>query len=98
MNNFEATINSAKPTLVDFSAAWCGPCKMMEPILKELKTMVGEDATILKVDVDQNPDVSIQYQIRSVPTIMIFKNGQPVFRQSGVMQANQLKTLIDSHI
>lgn len=98
MNNFEATINSTKPTLVDFSAAWCGPCKMMEPILKELKTMVGEDATILKVDVDQNPDVSIQYQIRSVPTIMIFKNGQPVFRQSGVMQANQLKTLIDSHI
>lgn len=98
MSNFEETINSTKPTLVDFSAAWCGPCKMMEPILKELKTMVGETATILKVDVDQNPDVSIQYQIRSVPTIILFKEGKPVFRQSGVIPANQLKSLVDSHL
>ncbi|MDD2799788.1 MAG: thioredoxin [Bacteroidales bacterium] len=95
MNNFAEIINSSKPVLVDFSAEWCGPCKMMKPILEELKKMVGDTAQILKVDVDQNPSVSRTYQIQSVPTLILFKEGKPVYRQSGVMQATQLKALIE---
>ena len=97
MNNFAETINSSKPVLVDFSAEWCGPCKMMKPILEDLKKMVGDDAKILKVDVDQNPSVSRAYQIQSVPTLILFKEGKPVFRQSGVLSAVQLKSIIDQH-
>ncbi|MFZ4456701.1 MAG: thioredoxin [Bacteroidales bacterium] len=97
MNNFAETINSTKPVLVDFSAEWCGPCKMMKPILEDLKKMVGDDAKILKVDVDQNPSVSRAYQIQSVPTLILFKEGKPVFRQSGVLSAIQLKSIIDQH-
>ncbi len=97
MNNFAEVINSEKPVLVDFSAEWCGPCKMMKPILEDLKKMVGENATILKVDVDQNPSVSAQYSIQSVPTLILFKNGKPLFRQSGVMPAAQLKQIIEQY-
>jgi thioredoxin 1 len=95
MNNFAEVINSSKPVLVDFSAEWCGPCKMMKPILEDLKKMVGDNAQILKVDVDQNPGVSAQYNIQSVPTLIVFKEGKPVFRQSGVMAAAQLKAVIE---
>lgn len=98
MSNFTEIIKSEKPVLVDFSAEWCGPCKMMAPVLKQLKGMLGERATILKVDVDKNPAVSNQYQIQGVPTMILFKNGAIKWRQSGVMTANQLQEVIEKHV
>ncbi|MGE5520132.1 MAG: thioredoxin [Candidatus Dadabacteria bacterium] len=97
MSNFKDVINSNKPVLVDFFAEWCGPCKMMAPILKQTKDAVGEGATIIKVDVDKNPEVAQQFQIQGVPTLMLFKNGQVKWRQSGVVQANHLVQLIKQH-
>lgn len=92
---FTDIINGSKPVLVDFSAEWCGPCKMMPPILKELKDKVGDEVTILKMDIDKNPAVANAYQIQSVPTLIVFKEGQIKWRQSGVIRADQLKSVLD---
>ena len=91
-------IQSDKPVLVDFSAEWCGPCKMMAPILKEVKLEIGNTATIIKVDVDKNPQAAGEYQIQGVPTLILFKNGKPMWRQSGVVQKSSLVNTINKYI
>jgi thioredoxin 1 len=94
MSTFAEIISSGKPVLVDFFAEWCGPCKMMAPILKEVKNAMGDDVTIIKVDVDKNPQAANAYQVQGVPTLIIFQKGQVKWRQAGVVQAKQLQQLL----
>lgn len=91
---FNEMIQSPKPVLVDFTAAWCGPCKMMAPILKEVKQELGDSATIIKVDVDQSPEAAQAYNIQGVPTLILFKEGKILWRQSGVVPKNNLTKII----
>lgn len=97
MEKFEDIIKSEKPVLVDFFATWCGPCQMMHPILEELHTLIGDKARILKVDIDKNQELAQQYQVRSVPTLMVFKNGKVEWRQSGVQQAGTLEQILNEY-
>jgi thioredoxin 1 len=98
MANFQDIIASDKPVLVDFSAEWCGPCKMMPPILKQVKDALGDKVTIIKIDIDKNPAAANDYRVQSVPTLMVFQNGESKWRQSGVMQAGALQQVIQQYI
>ena len=95
--DFNSIIQSDKPVLIDFFAEWCGPCKTMAPILKEVKDKLGDSAQIIKIDVDKNPQLSAKFGIRSVPTLMIFKSGKEMWKQSGVFPSNQLVNLINQY-
>ena len=94
--NFADIIQSGKPVLVDFFATWCGPCKMLAPILKEVKDSLGERISIIKIDVDKNQQMAAQYQVRGVPTMILFQNGKQLWRQSGVLTKEEiLKTILE---
>ncbi len=93
---FAELIQGETPVLIDFSATWCGPCKMMVPVLKQLKDNIGDAATIIKIDVDKNPDLARAYEISGVPTLILFQRGKVLWRQSGVVDAAFLKGVIAS--
>lgn len=95
-SSFDNIINSEKPVLVDFFATWCGPCKVLGPILKEVKDNLGDRISIIKIDVDKNQQVASQYQVRGVPTMILFQNGKQLWRQSGVLQKGDIiKVILD---
>ena len=95
MENFNDIINSEQLTLVDFFATWCGPCKMMHPVLEQLKDEMGESIRIIKIDVDKNNSLAMNYRVQSVPTLMLFRKGEMLWRQSGALQLSALKNVIE---
>ncbi|MFY7670250.1 thioredoxin [Tenacibaculum sp. MEBiC06402] len=95
MSNLTEILNGDTPVLIDFFAEWCGPCKMMTPVLKDLKNDLGDEVIILKIDVDKNNAIAAKYQIKGVPTFMIFKQGKMLWRQSGMLQKQDLIELIN---
>lgn len=99
MEKFTSLINGDKPVLVDFFATWCGPCQMLAPILKEVKSSLGDRITIIKIDVDKNRDLMLnpQFQVKGVPTLMLFKNGKMLWRQSGVLPKEDIVKAIVQH-
>lgn len=96
--NFSTLINSEQLVLVDFSAEWCGPCKMLAPILKQVKDEMGDDLKIVKIDVDKNQSLANNFQVKGVPTLIFFKEGKQLWRQSGVLQKAQLVQLAKSYL
>ncbi len=96
-SKFSEIINDNKPVLVDFFAAWCGPCKTLSPILDSVKAELGDAVKIIKIDVDKNQPLAAEYQVRGVPTMILFKNGKQLWRQSGVLQKHELVSIIKSH-
>ncbi len=97
MSKFTDLIKGETPVLVDFYATWCGPCKMMSPILEDVKSQLKGKAKVLKIDVDKNPQAAAYYQVRSVPTLILFKKGKQLWKQSGVVQANQIVQIINQN-
>ncbi|MFD2726987.1 thioredoxin [Hyunsoonleella rubra] len=96
-SNFNDIINSEKVVLVDFFATWCGPCQALIPILKEVKDEVADAVKIVKIDIDKNHNLAVKYQVRSVPTMLLFVNGEPKWRQSGVLQKEDILHVIQTH-
>lgn len=94
MSNFSELINQDRPVLVDFFAEWCGPCKMLGPILNQVKEKLGERVSIIKIDVDKNQGLASKYQVKGVPTMLLFKDGKQVWRQSGILQKDDLINII----
>ncbi len=97
MSKFSELINQDKPVLVDFFAEWCGPCKMLAPILKQVKDSLGDTVSIVKIDVDKNQALAAKYQVKGVPTMLLFKNGKQVWRQSGVLQKDEIINIIQTN-
>ncbi|MBC7485841.1 MAG: thioredoxin [Cytophagaceae bacterium] len=95
--SFDSLIKGTQLVLVDFYATWCGPCKAMGPILEQVASAVKDKAKIIKIDVDKNPAAASAYQVQGVPTLVLFKEGKILWRQSGVVQANELERLINQH-
>lgn len=98
MSDFNEIIQQSKPTLVDFFATWCGPCRMQAPILEEVKKTLGDKVNIIKIDIDQNQPVAQRYNVQSIPTLIVFKSGEALWRAVGVQQANILEAKLREHI
>jgi thioredoxin 1 len=98
MDSFQQIVNDKKPVLIDFFAQWCGPCKMMPPVLSQLKEKLGDRVRIIKIDVDKNQRLAAQYQVRGVPTLLLMKEGKVLWKQSGVMDSNALYSTLNNFL